>query len=463
MSTGEGWPAVHDGHRDADLPVNPFLTLRARYGMLLGEDDFMTLIGNGRGKLMLHNAWLHGSGIVHGYQVRVDVDAKAGTHTLRVSSGLAVDGLGRELHLGEDWCGDLAVLIRNFAGEGTVDGCAQERTVHACLSVHLAPYATAPVPALADPCDLSRQHTANSRVVERARLTLRPGPCPERPSAPYHRLRVLLGLEEAEAGDRSGCEAARAAAHIAALPEERRAPALLHAFHQLAAQDAADLAPFTPDDGPPSLFPQDDPGAVLLAGLRLQVHGYGKDLRLLDHDVDLRGRPTLLPAATFSDLVCGLAPALLASHTAVDAGGPRVERTIERPLPDVLRLRVTARLLRGSLAGHPVTVTSLSEHGWVREDIARIEHDPDDLTLSVLLHDPPAYDLVRIVVRGTGPTPVFGARPQVPLAGLVGGPAGSEDDGHDAILTLRTGRAAHGESNGDGGGKKLRADEEDAP
>ena len=64
MSACDGTATVHGGRRDADLPVNPFLALRARFGMLLGEDDFLTLMGNGRGKLMLHNAWLHGSGVV---------------------------------------------------------------------------------------------------------------------------------------------------------------------------------------------------------------------------------------------------------------------------------------------------------------------------------------------------------------------------------------------------------------
>ena len=155
MSACDGTATVHGGHRDADLPVNPFLALRARFGMLLGEDDFTTLMGNGRGKLMLHSAWLHGSGVVHGYRVGVDVDTKAGTHTLRVSSGLAVDGLGRELYLGGDWCYDLATLVRNLAGEGTVETCDDERTVEACLSVHLDPCSASPVPALADPCDLS--------------------------------------------------------------------------------------------------------------------------------------------------------------------------------------------------------------------------------------------------------------------------------------------------------------------
>ena len=252
-----------------------------------------------------------------------------------------------------------------------------------------------------------------------------------------------------------GHEAAQAAARIAALPDEERVAALLHAFHRLAARDAADLEPFTAPGDDPSLFPQAEPGAVMLAELRLRVRGYGDDLRVVDYDIDLRGRPTLLPTATIADLACGLAPALMGSAAAVDAGGPRVEHEVQWPRPHVLRLRLTARLLRGSLADHPVVVTSLSERGWVREDIARIEHDPYDLTLSVILHDPPAYDLVRVIIRGTGPTPVFGAHPRVPLAGLIDGPPGGEDDGHDAVLTLRTGRAAHGhadsDDDGDGG------------
>jgi hypothetical protein len=198
----------------------------------------------------------------------------------------------------------------------------------------------------------------------------------------------------------------------------------------------------------------------MLAELRVRVRGYGDDLQVVDYDIDLCGRPTLLPTATIADLVCGLAPALMGSSAADDAGGPRVERAAEWPRPHVLRLRVTARLLSGSLADHPVVVTSLSERGWVREEIVRIEHDPDALTLSVTLAEQPASDLVRVIVRGTGPTPVFGVYPRVPLAGLAGGPAGGEDDGHDAVLTLRTGRAAHGHA--EAGDEHVGEDEGDA-
>ena len=444
MSACDGTATVPGGRQDTDLPVNPFLALRARFGMLLGEDDFLTLMGNGRGKLMLHNAWLHGSGVVHGYQVGVDADKTARTYTLRVGSGLAVDGLGRELYLGGDWCYDLAALVKDLAGEGAAGSCDDERTVQACLSVRLDPCPASPVPALADPCDLSRRHTSESRVVERVRLAVQPGRCPAPSPAPYHRVRVLLGLDDAGPGDVAGCEASRAAAGIAALPDEERAAALLRAFHRLAARDAADLAPYTAEGDDPSLFPQAEPGAVMLAELEVRVRGYGDGLQVVDYEVDPCVRPTLLPTATIADLVCGLAPALLGSGAGVDAGGPRVERTAEWPRPNILRLHVTERLLAGSLADHPVAVTSLSDRGWVREDIVQIEYDADDLTLTMVLDDQPAADLVRVVVRGTGPTPVFGASPRVPLAGLADGPPGGQDDGHDAVLMLRTSRPASG-------------------
>src|SRR2546423_14639885 len=94
MSTASGSTAPCDceGCRTGDLPVNPFVALRVAYGMLLGENDFQTLMGNPRGKQMLHSAWLHGSGVVWGYDVTVD-----GLRMIKVWPGLAIDGICREL------------------------------------------------------------------------------------------------------------------------------------------------------------------------------------------------------------------------------------------------------------------------------------------------------------------------------------------------------------------------------
>jgi hypothetical protein len=41
-----------------------------------------------------------------------------------------------------------------------------------------------------------------------------------------------------------------------------------------------------------------------------------------------------------------------------------------------------------------------------------------------------------LIVKGTDSTPVYGAFPPVPLAGVSGGPPGTARDGHDAVLIL---------------------------
>src|SRR3954454_9666543 len=94
-----------------DVPVTPFQALRVSYGMLLGEDDFRVLMGNPRGKQMLHSFWLHGSGVVWGYQVRTEA-AHDGPLLLRVWPGLGMDGLGREVELQTSACLNLRDWLR---------------------------------------------------------------------------------------------------------------------------------------------------------------------------------------------------------------------------------------------------------------------------------------------------------------------------------------------------------------
>ncbi|MGH3821332.1 MAG: hypothetical protein ACRDRA_00570 [Pseudonocardiaceae bacterium] len=416
---------------DEDLPVDPFLALRVAYGMLLGEDDFRALMGNPRGKQMLHNAWLHGSGVVWGYGVRLEC-----TSRLRVTPGLAVDGLGRELVLEAEWCGDIEELLDRTGSE------YGERELTLCLVAVFDTCRTAPVPALADPCDLSRKHTDFSRVLETVRLELRKGACPAPADpGPYHRLRVLLGLDPVGENDPAGTQAYKWACTIAQKPTNERAAELLRAFRVLAAYDVIDLAPDMQEgDVCPSLFPvaQDD-APVPLATVTVTVRGTGSGTEIVSADVDPTVRRSLVATGTIQELTCGLAPGVLGVGTEQDAGGPRViPESVSWPDPaNRLRFTVTGPLLEGSLRDHPIVVTSLSERGWVREDIERISYDAEGCTVTVVLHDPPAYDLVRVIVRGTGPTPVFGAN-RVPLAGLVGGPPGSRHDGHDAVLTTTT-------------------------
>ena len=89
------------------LPVDPYRSLRVRFGMLLGEEDFTTIGAYHRGKGWLHNAWLHRQGVVWG--LGVELDARQGE--IRVLPGLALDGLGRELRLDVPMCVNVSAWL----------------------------------------------------------------------------------------------------------------------------------------------------------------------------------------------------------------------------------------------------------------------------------------------------------------------------------------------------------------
>src|SRR5215471_2615568 len=84
-------------------PTNPFFALRTQFGMLLGVDDFETLQGYNHGQMRLHNAWLHGEGVIWGLDVGLDKDH----NEIRVTPGLALDLTGRFLHLDSQACVDV--------------------------------------------------------------------------------------------------------------------------------------------------------------------------------------------------------------------------------------------------------------------------------------------------------------------------------------------------------------------
>jgi hypothetical protein len=111
---------------------------------------------------------------------------------------------------------------------------------------------------------------------------------------------------------------------------------------------------------------------------------------------------------------------------------------------------VTAPLAEGSLE-HAVEIHSLSDRGlgWSRDEVQSIRLTDGGLRVVVDLDRAPAYELVRVLIRGTGPTPCYGRDPRVPFAGLRGGPPGRPDDGHDAVFTAqltRTDRAGRADS-----------------
>ena len=420
---------------DEELPVNPFEALRVSFGMLLGEEDFRTLMGSARGKQMLHSSWLHGSAVVWGFPID-----RADDGTMRVGSGLAIDGLGRELALPAPKCVDVDRWVAEQRRKGSPaadadDPCADPPVDVACLVARLDLCPTRPVPALADPCDVQRTSTEPSRLIERVRLELVPGECPyPPPSGPYHRVRVLLGLDEVGDPDPAGQEAAGELAAVLREPPADRPRALLAAFRRLLAGDVTDLRP-ADAQGEPTFPISEENAAVPLARVSIRRAAKGDYSGRVQWDADIRVRRGLVATSTIQELACGLAPGLLSGAGRHDAGGPRVVRTSVDWADDAtLVFEVTERLLPGSLTRNPVSVTSLGAGGWDREDIDELVYD-GDRTVRVRLYQPPSQPLVRLVVRGTGPTPVTGLD-GVPLAGLDDGEPGTQDEGHDAVRRI---------------------------
>ncbi|MCJ0874246.1 hypothetical protein [Streptomyces sp. AP-93] len=493
-----------------ELPVNPFLALRVAFGMLLGEDDFRVLMGNPRGKLMLHQAWQHGPGVVWGLPVGRHGDE------LRVGAGLGVDGLGREVHLESSWClslaewakawieahpaepdvedaaasatgGDPALADRTYGegdghensredghrygndhddghthghghgspgthhpvpeqGSGDGDGDDGEpcppvhRTLRAWVVAEFASCPDRPVPALADPCDVTRRHDDFSRIVESARITVREDPPP--PWRPYRRVRILLGLAEPRLGDRADEEAHAMAEQVAGESAQDRTKALLDAFRWLAAKDVTDLAPEREEgEACPSWAPvTEDHAGILLAELTVGVTEYDGCVRIGDVEVDPYVRTPVLPTTTIQELACGLAPGLLGAAGEVDAGGPRVIPNLNWNEDKAgFSFKVTKPLVEGSAEPDSIEISSLSSHGygWATDEVADVQVTPDGLTVVVDLDQPPAYETVRIRIHGTGPKPLYGRDPHVPLAGLAGGPPGGRHEGHDAVIAYQ--------------------------
>src|SRR5215470_1483283 len=82
------------GQENGLLPVSPFTAIQYSFGMLLGVDDLETAQAYPRGKVRLHNAWLHREGVVWGFNVAFNKDKNNDHYELTVEPGLALDAAG---------------------------------------------------------------------------------------------------------------------------------------------------------------------------------------------------------------------------------------------------------------------------------------------------------------------------------------------------------------------------------
>jgi hypothetical protein len=424
------------------LPTDPFTSVRYHFGMLLGVDDFETEQGYHRGRTSLHNAWLHGAGVVWGLAVELNMTREE----LRVGSGLALDAAGNELHVATPACLSVPAWYAQHADDADVAAARRITATGVELDAHVVarfrPCLARPVPAFAEPCEGSAAETAYSRVSSAVEFLLVPAAATAAATA-YHRLRVLFGLEPPALPDDQPVVDGLAA--VAARPDAERATALLDVFRALATLDGVDLEPAaTPDGDEPTLFPGVVADGVVLAdvtGLALEPDGDG--WKLAGGAVDYAPRRTHVATATIQELLCG--PALSGGAPVpgaggggpadeADAGGPRVDRaSVAFPADDKISFGLDKPIRPGSAVKDAFRVSALGDTGaWRHVGVADVDYDETSNAITLRLNRSLGGGLVRLLVRGTGTTPLLGTD-DIPLAGARGGPAGGEHDGRDFV------------------------------
>jgi hypothetical protein len=451
------------------LPATPFYAPRYHFGMLLGVDDFESEQAYHRGKMRLHNAWLHGEGVVWGMLVEAPLDEGGGaglSGELRVQPGLALDDAGRELYLAGPVCVSVPAWYLLHKDDPEVKAAvtvADDGTV--TLEAHVVARFRAclarQVPAISEPCVGSGGDTAFSRAQETAELLLVPGPAPAR-VLPYHRLRLLFSLEPPRTEEdgttvlAADAEVVQARDQILALPAVQQPAAYLDAFRRFAALDEIDRGPAVTEDGDRLLFPAPDDDVVVLAavhGITLepaQEPGGEEAFTLIDVAIDNTIRAAHVATATIQELLCGPLFALAAAAAEgaegeapppppEDAGGPRVvPASVKLEGGETVTFTVDKPLSKASVAREAFAIWAYDNRdGWREVEIAR---DPvvDKSGKRVRVELKPDFggNLVREIAHGSGPAPLLGTS-LIPLAGVVGGPPGGATDGNDAVLMIK--------------------------
>ena len=280
-------------------------------------------------------------------------------------------------------------------------------------------------------------------MIEQAHISARLGPCPRRTTGRYHRVRVLLGLDQVRPHDESGNWALQA--REAVLKASDPARELEHQLREMACLDGLDLHPIPDDEHSYGWFPyEEEDAAVVLAEIDITLHSRD-DCWEFDDEPVVRPcvRTTLLPTDVITSLTAGLAPGLLSLPTAVPLG-PQVHAQLVHLDDDRKKLiiPVTASLVPGTVPG-TVEVTTLDpqdSNRWVVEDIHDTSYDASEpsivVRLAYSLFERPPTAQVRVRIRGTGSKPVMGDNPLLPLAGVSGWIPDDADAGHDAVCTF---------------------------
>ena len=429
------------------LSSNPMQCLNYEFGMLLGREDFIVEQGYHRGKVRLHNAWLHREGVAWGYAV----DLNPETDEIVVRRGLAYSPAGHELLLTTDVCVNVPLWLEKHRSDPGFEIRTDEASPGVEIFdayVTLAPSAclSRPVPSIAQTCgDASTSGgVAYSRVMEVIDIRLVPGLPPEPGPLPFHRLRVLFGIEQphideaTNAATASDQEVLDARDNVLAQPEADQPAALLAFLRRFAALDSLEEKPWSDaGTGESSLTPSPEDTPIILAtisGIRVQTGANGSGADLLEGTVDVTVRPTLIPTRTIQELLAG--PAQSAAATP-EAQGPRVvPSSVNSPDAETITFAFDADVQQASVSGESVQVSVLGESGW-RVLVVTPTYDAASHMVSAHLDSAVAAgELIRLTVRGTGSTPVIGTN-GAPLAGSADTPAGSTHEGSDFVWMFR--------------------------
>ena len=410
--------------------ASPFYAVNYHFGMLLGVDEFATEQQHHRGKMRLHNAWLHRDGVVWGMDVRIDVPRGE----IRVLPGLALDAAGHELHLDGDACVNVAEWFQVHKDDAGFEVTETGTGVRfdAQVEIRFSACLTRQVPALMEPCEGGAGGTAYSRVFETVDLRLVPRKDRDQPPAPYHRLRVLFGLEPATLpADQIAVDERDA---VLALPQDQRGPAYVAALRKLAAFDEIDLKPAqSADDTTRLIYPATGDSPLLLAdviGITLDRSGPTNALTLTGGTVDVTVRPSHIATAAIQELLCGPSPV-----AAAGAGiGPRVIDGSVKLEDDSIEFELDKDLKAPTVTPAAFSAFSYNDtDGWEELTFtASFASGPPRVTLKFAA---PFEDgaLLRVIAKGTGPTPLLGAD-LLPLAGLSTGPLPPTHDGLDFVF-----------------------------
>lgn len=422
------------------LPADPYTALSYHFGMLLGVDDFETDQSYHRGKHRLHNAWNHREGVLWG--LGVSADNPSGE--IRVDAGLALDAAGEELHLDAQACLSIGAWFdahqadAGFTPTATEGGFQFDAHVEISFRACLARQ----VPAMSEPCAGAAGDTAYSRVMEAVDIHLVPGAFtrPAPPSA-YHRLRLLFGLEAPTTdtttgkpvqGDQDVLDAINS---VLAKPSAEQPAVFLDAFRRFAALDEIDLRPAADPDTPGSslLFPAPDSTPIVLANvLGISITGQKGSWTLNAANVDNTIRPTQVATLAIEELLCGSLTG--AAEASSDAGGPRIDPGQVTMAAGTITFPVTSALEAASAHPGAFSVTTFDDStGWAAQAVTQATYTTATNTISLTVPSLQSEALARLIVSGTGPQPVLGAN-HIPLAGSIGGPPGSGNDGHDFVL-----------------------------